>query len=137
MSALRLRLKLHRWLAAWLIVAALAVKVVVPAGFMPVFSAHSIMIQMCSGSGPQQMTMAMPDMPATGDHAPGKSGQGGKDMPCGFGGLAAPLVAAADPVLLAVALWYILAAGLSERAGGIAASIRYLRPPLRGPPHTA
>ena len=81
-----------RQLGALLLAAALLLRVAVPAGWMPVASAHGIAMEPCSGHG----AMAMPDMPgATAmPDMPGRPGKPGHDpapahdMPCGFGAIA-------------------------------------------------
>src|SRR3546814_17537543 len=50
----------HRWLAIWLAGAALMLKVLVPAGFMPTVSSGTILVQLCSGQGPQTVMMELP-----------------------------------------------------------------------------
>lgn len=123
-------------LAAWIVAAALLMKLVVPAGFMPVFSGSSVTIEICTGVGPQTVTMpmAMPGMP---DHGQGKSDHAAKDMPCGFGGLAFPALAAADPIALALALAFLIATVFRLVHRDVALAVAHLRPPLRGPPRTA
>ncbi len=72
----------HRAYAAWLIAAASFMKVVVPAGYMPVVSSGSIVFELCSGVGPEKMAIAMPGMVT--HH--GKADHSSKDdMPFGFG----------------------------------------------------
>ncbi len=141
-TALRHRLLHHRWLTLGLIVLTLLVRFAVPVGYMPVFAGNTVTIALCSGSGP--MTMAMTGVaamtgPARGDsasdHDPG--GHGKAEMPCGFAGLSAPFVAGADPVVLALAVAFIVATvfrAVAPRARVVPAN---LRPPLRGPPATA
>lgn len=110
-------------------------KLVVPAGFMPVFSGGGVTIEICTGVGPRTVTMpmAMPGMP---DHGQGKSDHV-KEMPCGFGGLAFPALAAADPIVLALAIAFLIATVFRAVHRDVALAAEHLRPPLRGPPLTA
>lgn len=131
MTALR-RLALYRpALAGFILAAALLMKVLVPAGFMPTTSGTMLIVQICSGYGAQ--TMAVP-MPAKEDQRQG--GHQGKEMPCAFSGLAAPSLAAADPVLLASAILFIMVMAVRAAMVFAAAPPAFLRPPLRGPPAT-
>ncbi len=131
MHALRLLLTRHAWLAASLAAAALVMKLLVPAGFMPVASAHAVTIQPCSGFGPERVMAAMPGMDHS-DH--GKTSHQGKDMPCGFGGLSMPTLAGADIVLLAAAIAYVMAIGIRAESACRVSAAPHLRPPSRGPP---
>ena len=128
---LRLYLKRRRIWAMWLIAAALFMKVVVPAGYMPVVSGGAIAIELCSGFGPERMAMAMPGM---GDHH-GKMDHSAKgDMPCGFAGHAPASIAGADPILLVIAIAFIIATSFRMPVSRPIRRIGYLRPYLRGPP---
>ena len=133
MTALRHHLLRHRLLAAWLVAAALMMKVLVPSGYMlGTSTAGSITIELCSGYGPQKMIVAMPGMA----HHPDKKGEHGKaEMPCAFSGLSAPSLAGADPLLLAVAIAFVIFTvfRIATRPA-LPGTPSYLRPPLRGPP---
>lgn len=125
-------------LLAWLMVgAALAMKVLVPAGFMPVAEKNgTITVRICSGTldGPMTMEMAMPGLPGgKGDHH--KSGKA--EMPCAFAGLAMPMLSGADPLLLVLAIALIMALASRVLPPAVPRRSAYLRPPLRGPPITA
>ena len=121
----------HPRLAAALIALALAMKVAVPAGFMPVAAPGQLMVLVCTEFGPQHVAIDVPGMPA-------KSDDGAKtDQPCAFGGLGLAWLPGADALLLAAALVFILALGFVAVAVPLLARTPYLRPPLRGPPLTA
>lgn len=132
----------HRTLSAWLIVCALAMKILVPAGFMPVVSGGTVTIQICGGTAPAMATMmakatvmaeAMPGMM----HHQDKGDHQGREMPCAFSGLSAPTLAAVDPLLLAIAIAFIVAIGFRRTSTTPVAARAYLRPPLRGPPRVS
>ena len=93
-------------------------------------SGGSITVELCSGYGP--MTMAMP-MPGTTHHG-GKHDGGKAEQPCAFAGLNAPAVGGADPLLLAMALAFVMAAAFWIDLRPAPRRSRHLRPPLRGPP---
>ncbi|MEO9130161.1 MAG: DUF2946 family protein [Sphingomonas sp.] len=126
----------YRGLAVVLLVCALAMRMLVPSGFMPIFSGGAITIELCSGYEPQPMAMAMA-MPGM-THHDGKKDQPGKaEMPCAFSLLAASSLAAADPIQLAIFVVFVMALG-SIAAQPIAIDVpSRLRPPLRAPPHIA
>jgi hypothetical protein len=115
---------------------ALAMKILVPAGFMPVVSGGRVTIEICGGTVPVQtvmapmMAMAMPGMA----HHSGKSDHQEREMPCAFSGLTAPSLAAVDPVLLAIAIAFIVGLVFRVRTAVPIAAQAHLRPPLRGPP---
>ena len=163
MTALR-RLSLdHRTLALWLALAVLAVKLLVPAGFMVGTVDGRVALQICSGFGPvaatPMMHHAMPDH-AMPDHLasdPGASDPGASDpgaskhgaghhggadhpaaeMPCPFAALAHGVAMPVDPVLLAVALAFVMALGFVAIVRAAPRSVPFARPPLRGPPLAA
>lgn len=121
----------HPKAAAALIALALAMKLAVPAGFMPVAAPGQLMVLVCTEFGPQHVAIDVPGMPAKPD-------DGAKmDQPCAFGGLGLAWLPGADAVLLAAALVFILALGFAAVTVPLLARTPRLRPPLRGPPRTA
>lgn len=133
MSRLRRLLFARRHAALWLIAAALLARALIPAGYMIDTSGGGLAVTLCSGTGP--MTMAMP-IPA--GHGDGHDADRHKaEPPCVFASLVAPALASADPILLALAIAYIVAAfARTVRAPRVEPRPR-LRPPLRGPPAAA
>ncbi len=136
----------HRCLAALLCVAALAMKLLVPAGYM-VSSEHGrIAITLCSGMTAQDMTaqdstaqaMAMPGMhedsagSSTTHDRSSKHDKG--EMPCAFSSLTAHALESVDLVLLIAAIAFVMARARRYVRPLPHALTRYLRPPLRGPP---
>jgi hypothetical protein len=78
----------------------LAIRVIAPTGFMPVASAGKLAVQLCTGSGPETVTLDITrDAPAPdGKHK-------ANDAPCAFaGGFAGGLIEAAVPMILLPAL---------------------------------
>lgn len=121
----------HPRAAAALVALALAMKLVVPAGFMPVAAPGQMMVLICTEFGPQHVAIDVPGLPAKPD-------SGAKmDQPCAFAGLGLAWLPGVDAVLLAAALVFILALGFAAATAPSIARTPYLRPPLRGPPRTA
>ncbi|MGE4323325.1 MAG: DUF2946 family protein [Sphingobium sp.] len=134
MNATRAFLLQHRRLALWLVAAALMMKMLVPAGFMPTMSHGTILVQLCSGMGPQTVAI---EIPGLGDHDDGKDQHKAADQPCFFSGLTTPGLAGADPILLAIAIAFVLAALFRVEQRLVLWRGLYLRPPSQGPPATA
>ena len=132
----RLRALTHRYarLALVLVVLALAVKAVVPAGYMISSSGERFLtVTICADASgtPKQMRIAIPDKDQTaGDHSEADD----KSQPCAFSGLGHAALGGADPLLLAAALGFILLVGFAPLRAPPARDIPFLRPPLRGPP---
>ncbi|MDX3911249.1 MAG: hypothetical protein QHC67_15735 [Sphingobium sp.] len=118
-------------LAGFVLALALALKLVVSAGYMPVISGGQFIVSICSGTGPVTMVMTIP---GTGQEKKGGEQPGKAEQPCAFASLSAPLLAAADPLLLASAILFVLALGLRVVVPLATVAPPYLRPPLRGPP---
>ena len=134
MDKIRLFFKARPAVAALLIALALAMKLLVPAGYMLTPSSKYLTVLVCSGTNMDPVTIKVPmapKAPGTGD-----SDTAGKDV-CSFSGLGHASLAAADPILLAAAILFILALGFLPAPPGLRAVPTHLRPPLRGPPLTA
>ena len=117
----------------WLLVTvAFAMKLLVPAGFMPVVGAHGVEIVICSGNGPMSMIMAVPGK--AGQHGDDQGGSAKHDAPCAFSGLAAPGLGGADGIQLAIAIAAIMALGLLFTPRAQPHQWAFVRPHLRGPP---
>lgn len=133
MASLPRLLRDHRRLAALLVALALSVKALVPAGFMLESQARVITVAICADASGGQLTrqMVLPQREGTGGS---QSDHGKADGTCAWTGLSATAASLADPLLLVLALAFILALGfLPQRAPPRAAS-HHIRPPLRGPP---
>lgn len=122
----------NRPFAGAILVLALMMKVVIPAGFMPTVSNDQIVASICSGTGP--MTMAMPIPGLQHGKSDGSGHQDKAEQPCIFAGLSAPALTGADPLLLAITILFILVLGLRSMALPASTAPPHLRPPLRGPP---
>jgi hypothetical protein len=119
-------------LAFLLVLAALFVRAIVPAGYMPAAQSRSFTVMLCADQNATSMRVAIPidglSLPHEGksDHA--------SDSPCSFGGLAMGATGFADAALLAVALAHVISLGFAPVEVPTLQGFFYLRPPLRGPP---
>lgn len=137
MNRFRALIRDHARLALVLLALALAVKAVVPAGFMLSAGGDRFLtVTICSDASgtPKQMQIAIPGKKtAGGDH----SDPGAKVTHCAFSGLGHAALGGVDPLLLAGALAFILLVGLAPLPALPARALSFLRPPLRGPPLSA
>ena len=127
----------HRRLATALLVLTMALRVVVPVGFMPVLSGGGIVMTICSSAAPLAMVTAHA---ATGHHEPGdpqgSDKQAGRSQPCTFAALSSPGLAAEAPLLPAQAILIALDIASWIPALPPTVSRPYLNPPTTGPPPT-
>lgn len=121
----------HHALACILVMAALCMKLLVPAGFMLGHNSKVLTVEICTdGMGPavtKQLIIPMKGQP--GDTS-SKAGKGD----CPFSSLSMASVDGADQLLLALALAFILALGFAAVRTSLPKPVFHLRPPLRGPP---
>jgi hypothetical protein len=129
MTPLRHYLRDRRHFAMAIIMLALLMRLLLPTGFMPDVSAGKITIALCTGHGPATIDIAAP---AGGHHGEGQPAK--HDMPCPFSSGTSYGLAGADPILLALAIAFVMALCLRPVAATRVADAPYLRPPLRGPP---
>jgi hypothetical protein len=122
----------YRALAFALIAFALALKAIVPAGYMVGSESKVLTIRICEDAKlsvqSQKRDIAIPmEQSPLAKH--GKS-----DSTCSFTSLSLDSLGGADPVLLVLALLFIVAAGFAALALPATRRADHLRPPLRGPP---
>jgi hypothetical protein len=123
----------HARLSLALLALAIAVKAVVPAGFMLTTGSHLMLtVTICADASGEARTMQMA-IPVKQD-AGAKHSKADKSQPCAFSGLGHGALGGADPVLLAAELAFILLVGLAPLRALPARELPFLRPPLRGPP---
>lgn len=137
MHALRIMAYRYRLLAAVLLVLALAIKAVVPMGYMPVRHGTVLTIEICADAtsgGSLTRQIVVPSDPASGQ---GKTAPDKASSTCPYAALGLAMLAGANAVLLALALAYILSLGLAPTSSIPLRRIAFLRPPLRGPPAPA
>ncbi len=131
MSLRRLLLDRRR-LVFLLALTALAVKLLVPSGFMVGTVDGRAMLQVCSGVMPVEPEPAahMHHRAPTHDDRQHPAAE----MPCPYAALAQAAVAPIDPLVLAIALAFTLALGLRIVSGPRVTAAPHLRPPSRAPP---
>ena len=129
MTSLRALLLARSRLALALVALALAVRLLVPAGMMPGSGDKVLTVQICADATglPQNQILIIPGKSAPHEDNASKG-------TCAFAGLVAPLFGGADPILLAVALAFILAIGLALAAPALPPRFPRFQPPTRGPP---
>lgn len=135
MRGLRAMLLSCRWRGLLLIAAALMVKALVPAGYMIGTDRQVLTVSICADASGTHLTreIVVPREQAPEDRAL----QHAKSIVCPYMALGMLGIAGADPILLALALAFILAIGLASLHVPEPSARSYLRPPLRGPPLVA
>lgn len=128
MSRLRAFFLTHRAAFAALLALALAMKALVPAGYMVAPTSSSFTVSVCSGMDGEQRTITIP-------HKQDDSGKNAVDRQiCHAAALDAATLGGTDPFLLGLALAFILALGFAPVSIPARRALRYETPPLRGPP---
>jgi hypothetical protein len=129
MGALRIFFCRRAALTMMIVALALAVRALIPAGYMAGSGATGLTIELCSGITGKTATITLPTDPS-------KSAQGKMqaDSPCAFAALGFAAVPATDPIQLAIAIAFILAIALRLADAPAPARQALLRPPPTGPP---
>jgi len=110
-----------------LLACALALKLLVPAGYMP--TPGQMAVQLCTGQGVQTVLLGADGQPVEpADHRQTKA------TPCAYTGLGTPAISAADPLLLAIAIALVMALGTVPRASLPRLRNVAPRPPSQPPP---
>lgn len=136
MYLIRIWLREHRALAAFLAVLALSVKMTLPQGYMfAETSTKVISVQMCfDGLSHETVNLVIPMAGKTSTDDQRRQGKSADHCP--FTALSFGSLVGADAPLLAIALAFILALGFAPIRRVPHEVSTYLRPPLRGPPAT-
>ena len=123
----------HHGILSLALLILLALRLVMPTGWMPVVSDGAITVSLCSSGSavPQTVTIAIPKADA-GKTAPSDHATSGEA--CLFSGVAAAAIGGADPFQLASALAFVMLQGTRALHGLAPLATPYLRPPLRAPP---
>lgn len=133
MGSLRAFFRDHRQLAAMLVALALAMKALLPAGYMIGSQPQGITIAVCTDATGKHDTRQIV-IPQTGKPAGGAEGHGKGDGACPYSALGMASISGADATLLAIVLALILALGFAPAPALRLKRASYLLPPLRGPP---
>ena len=134
MTRLRALTRKHAQLTLVLLALVLALKALLPAGFMLSATGERILtVTICADASgtPRQMQIAIPDKEGAAGDASKAADIG---QPCAFSGLGHAALSGTDPVLLAAALTFILLLGYAPPSALPLRDLAFLRPPLRGPP---
>lgn len=130
MTPMRTILLRYRIMAFAVIALALAIKALVPAGYMVDSASKVLTIRVCAdaqfSSTVRDILVPMKSEPA-GKHSKAQDA-------CPYTALSLASLGGADPLQLALALLFILATGFTALALPAPRRFGYLRPPLRGPP---
>lgn len=129
-NRLRILVRRHARLAALLVTLAVAMKALVPAGYMIDTRTDYLTVTLCSGTA-EHSTVTIP---IQRDSDTGSDHQGKADSPCMFTGLAMAALGGADVPLLAAAIAFVLALGFAPTRLPALQRCRHLLPPSRGPP---
>lgn len=131
MAPLRRLALLHprRWLLV--VLGVLAVRLLVPTGFMPVAHDGAVTIEICGSHGGATLVLPGTGQPAD-PHPDGKHAAAFDHCP--YAAAASPLLGGADPVLLARVIRHDFVAALLGAPIALPAWRAFTLPPLRGPP---
>jgi hypothetical protein len=132
MGTIRAFFRDHRRLTALAIALALAMKALVPGGYMLGVEGKVLTVHICADASGTSLTkqIVLPASGKTGDQAKAAGS-------CPYASLGMAGLAGADLALLALALAFVLALGFAAVPAPPAARPAFLRPPLRGPPTPA
>jgi hypothetical protein len=113
---------------------ALALRVVIPSGFMPVQTAHGIVVTICDGMGSGKTMVVDLQRSDDSEHPADHHKQ---PVPCAFAALSAPALAGNLPPVPALPAPLLREIALPPPLTRATASSDFLTPPLRGPPALA
>ena len=131
MTRIRAFLHQHSRLALAILLMAMAIRALVPQGYMVASGPLLLNVSVCADSlGHTTTQIAIPMKKDGSSH----NGGGAGDGHCAFTSLSMGSLAAADPVLLLVAIAFILALGTTANTIPLPSIPARLRPPLRAPP---
>ncbi len=129
MMRLRACLLSRRGPAFALLALVLAVKALVPAGYMIDGDARGVTVRICADAAASVHAVVIPGKQRGDADQPGHDQQA-----CPFAALGHAALGGADPLLLAAALVFILLIGLVPVPAAAPRASARLRPPLRAPP---
>lgn len=123
----------RRWRGALaaLFAFAVALRIVVPTGFMPAKTVHGIVVIVCNGMGDSQ-TMVV-DLPRS-DDADHSGHEQAEHKPCVFASASLPALSGKAQLVIAPPLLLLREFALPPPIGSAVARTHFFTPPLRGPP---
>jgi len=134
MSRFRTTIRAHVWLTLTMLALVLAVRSIVPAGFMVGSTSNLLLtVTVCADATGTVKHMQIA-IPHKGGATKGQSEAAAKNTHCAFSGLGDGALRGADTILLAAALAFILLVGLAPLPILRVRDVPFLRPQLRGPP---
>ena len=131
MEALRALLLRYRAMAIAVVLIALCMRALVPAGMMVSAGTKFLTVEICADASGLDAKHRIA-IPVKGDPL-SKSA----DSPCAFSALGMAALGGADGIVLALALAFILLTGFAPVRAVLVRISGHLRPPLRGPPSLA
>ncbi|HKT85244.1 MAG TPA: hypothetical protein VJQ77_04055 [Novosphingobium sp.] len=133
MRALRHFFRDRPALAALVLAAALCLKVILPAGYMPSAAGSDQIVTLCSSAGDGGATVTI--------HIPGKDGKhgaaGSVQHSCAFALLAAAALDSVPPAVTLAALLFVFVAAILRVPLELRPAAARIRPPSQGPPSFA
>jgi hypothetical protein len=132
-GSLRTFLRANRHFAALLVVLALSMKALVPAGYMLAQQTTAFTVTICADGQGERIAHEI-TVPKKAGHGDASGDQGKGSGTCSWSSLATGALGNTAPELLAIALAFILTLGFRSAAPPAARSAFRLRPPLRAPP---
>ena len=109
-----------------LLAAALCLKIVLPAGYMPVASGRDLVVALCSSAGSEGATVTV--------SIPHKDGQDLVQDSCAFAPLVAVALGSVPPAIAMAALLFAFVAAILRRPLELRCVEARSRPPSQGPP---
>ena len=134
MTAIRRFYRAYPGLLALICLVALAMKILVPPGYMVSQDTKTFTVKICNGVGKAEATIEVPFDPKTVGQDKHDAAGDPQGTSCSFAGFSHLMATGADPVQLVLALLFILLAGLQLMQMPLPGVADRLRPPLRGPP---
>lgn len=129
MAGLSTLIRKHRFLALWLIAAALVMKAVMPAGYMLGRQDKVLTVLICADASGAHLSKAI-TIPGAGK----ADGSAKSTDSCPFASLASASLGADEAPFVALAIAFMLLLGFAPVRIPRLAGNTFLRPPLRGPP---
>lgn len=136
MGQLRAFVFKHRAFAALVVAMALAMKALLPVGYMigagDGAGGRSITIAICDGQPGHALAAVLVPLASKGDPASDAKQKGSSDCP--FSALSFGTMAAGEPAFIAAAILFVFALAFAPLVAAPLPRVRFLSPPLRGPP---